>query len=247
LATRGGIWEFAADKTGQAFPADGLRFATGLRDMQALDWNPADRSLYNVMQGRNKLNEAGARLYTEEDSERGVADPMHRITRNANLGWPYTHFDPRTMKRMQAPEYGGKPGDVVTDNAYSTPVAAFAAHSSPLDIAFYNATRFPASYRGGAFVALHGGADGERDQVGYKVMFVPRPPAKGFAKPVVFADGFAGGVRRSEVAEFRPSAVAVAPNGGLYVMESEKGRIWRIDYVGTGKGRAAKPMVTARR
>ena len=251
LATRGGIWQFAADKTGLTFPADGLRFATGLRDMQGLDWNAADHSLYNAMQGRNGLNAAGSKLYTPADSENGVADVMHRVTRNTNMGWPYTHFDPRTMKRMQAPEYGGKPGDVVTDNAYSAPIVAFPAHSSPLDLVFYNARQFPAAYRGGAFVALHGGSDGgvdtPRDQNGYSVVFVPAPPARGFAKPVVFADGFAGPTRRPKVAEFRPSAVAVAPNGGLYVMDSEKGRIWRIDYVGTGKGRAAKPMVTAQR
>ncbi len=52
---------------------------------------------------------------------------------------------------------------------------------------------------------------------------------------MVFADGFAGAEHRPKTADFRPSAVAVAPNGALYVMESEKGRIWRIDYVGAAK------------
>lgn len=235
LATRGGVWRFDASKTGQAFPADGERFATGVRDMQSLDWNAADRSLYNAMQGRNGITNAGPKLYTNDDNEKGVGEEMHRIVHGANLGWPYTHFDPRTMKRMKAPEYGGKPGDVVTDNAYSAPVAAFPPHSSPLDLAFYNGKAFPAAYRGGAFVAFHGGSDGDRTQNGYNVWFVPAPPAKGFAKPVVFADGFAGSEHRPKTAEFRPSAVAVAPNGALYVMESEKGRIWRIDYVGAAK------------
>ncbi len=238
-ATRGGIWRFDANKTGQAFPTGGERFASGVRDMQSLDWNSADRTLYAAMQGRNGAVTAGSKRFTENDNQTGFAEEMHRVVHGANLGWPYTHFDGRVMKRMKAPEYGGEPGDVVTDNAYSTPVAAFPPHSSPLDLAFYNAKAFPGAYRGGAFIAFHGGSDGDRQQNGYNVWFVPPPPAKGFAKPVVFADGFAGPDRRAKTAEYRPSAVAVSPSGALYVMESEKGRIWRIDYVGSRRVAAA--------
>ena len=184
---------------------------------------------------------AGSKLFTEDDNQNGFAEEMHRVVHGSNLGWPYTHFDARTGQRIKAPEYGGKPGDVVTDNAYSAPIAAFPAHSSPLDLVFYNARQFPASYRGGAFVALHGGSDGgvdtPRDQNGYSVVFVPAPPARGFAKPVVFADGFAGAERKPRTAEFRPSSVAVSPTGALYVMDSEHGRIWRIDYVGRAGAR----------
>lgn len=235
LATRGGIWRFDAAKPGQAYPADGQRFASGVRDMQSLDWSPADHTLYAAMQGRNGAAAAGAKLFTEEDNQTGFAEEMHRVVRGSNLGWPYTHFDGRMMKRIAAPEYGGKPGDVVTDDAYSTPVAAFPSHSSPLDLAVYTGKAFPAAYRGGVFVAFRGGSDGDRQQNGYNVWFVPKPPSHGFAKPVIFADGFAGPDRRPTEAEFRPSAVAVSPSGALYVMESNKGRIWRIDYVGSGR------------
>jgi glucose/arabinose dehydrogenase len=237
LASRGGIWRYDANRTGQAFPADGERFASGVRDLLSLDWNSADHTLYAAPQGRNGIVAGGSKLYSEDDNEMGVAEEMHRIVHGANLGWPYAHFDARAMKRMKAPEYGGKPGDVVTDNAYSTPVAVFPSHSSPLDLTFYNGRQFPAAYRGGAFIAFHGGSDGDRQQNGYNVWFVPRPPAKGFAKPVIFADGFAGADHRAKTAEFRPSSVAVAPSGALYVMESEKGRIWRIDYVGKAGAR----------
>lgn len=237
LASRAGIWRYDADKPGQSHPTDGERFATGVRDMQSIDWNSADRSLYAVMQGRNGVNNAGAKLFTAEDSAQGVAEEMHRVTRGADLGWPYTHFDGRTMQRVKSPEYGGKPGDVV-NGGYSVPVAALPAHSSPLDMVLYDGKQFPASYRGGAFVALHGGSEGDRPQHGYQVLFVPKPPAKGFAKPVVFADGFANGDPRPQAAEYRPSGLAVAPNGALYVMDAKTGRIWRIDYVGAA--RAAK-------
>jgi len=49
---RGGIWKFKADKLNQKFPADGVQVATGLRDLDALDYKPGD-ALYGVMQNRN--------------------------------------------------------------------------------------------------------------------------------------------------------------------------------------------------
>jgi glucose/arabinose dehydrogenase len=136
------------------------------------------------------------------------------------------------MQRLKAPEYGGEPGDVVTDPSYSVPVAAFPPHSSPLDIEFYNATQFPAAYQGGAFVALQGGFGGGNPQNGYEVWFLPTPPASGFAEPVLFAGGFAGAERSPQTAVYRPSGLAVGPDGALYVVESKTGRIWRIAYDG---------------
>ena len=53
--------------------------------------------------------------------------------------------------------------------------------------------------------------------------------------PSVFADGFAGPVPTSRIvanAAYRPGGVVVAPDGSLYVSETNKGRIWRIYYDG---------------
>jgi len=53
--------------------------------------------------------------------------------------------------------------------------------------------------------------------------------------PEVFADGFAGPTpddRYSGHATYRPVGEAVGPDGALYVIESNKGRIWRIAYTG---------------
>ncbi|HTN40051.1 MAG TPA: PQQ-dependent sugar dehydrogenase [Asticcacaulis sp.] len=230
LADRAGIWRYDAGRTGQKHPIDGERYATGVRDTQALAWDAADQNLYTVLQGRNGLNNGGSKQYSADDSAKGVAEEMHRVTKGANLGWPYSHFDGRTMQRLMAPEYGGGPGDVITDQSYATPVAVFPAHSSPLDIVFYDGGRFPVAYRGGAFVAFQGGFGGVTPQNGYNVWFVPRSPGKDFAEPVIFADGFAGSERMPQTAKYRPSGLAIAPNGALYIVESKTGRIWRIDY-----------------
>ena len=49
---RGGIWKFKADKLNQKFPGEGVAVATGLRDMDAMDFRPGD-GLYAVMHNRN--------------------------------------------------------------------------------------------------------------------------------------------------------------------------------------------------
>jgi mono/diheme cytochrome c family protein len=48
----------------------------------------------------------------------------------------------------------------------------------------------------------------------------------------VFADGFAGPNKEPGKAVHRPSGLAVGPDGALYVTDDQKGRVWRITYVG---------------
>ena len=94
------------------------------------------------------------------------------------MGWPYTYWDGQRKIRLMAPEYGGDGKTPVTDAKYAKPVVAFQPmRPAALDLVFYNGTEFPKKYRGGAFLAMHGGgADGgilPNGHAGYDVVFVP--------------------------------------------------------------------------
>ena len=232
LAVRGGVWRFDAARTGQHFLADGEHFATGLRDINALAWSHG--ALYGIMYGRDGTNRFWPSLVSMADDAH-VSDEMFRIARGTDMGWPYTYYDAARHIRLAAPEYGGDGKSPVADGHFATPVVAFPAHVAPQDILFYDGKQFPAAYRGGAFIAFHGaGGDlPEGHDDGYDVVFVPFDRAGNAGTPRVFCDGFAGSLktdRNGSHAIYRPMGLAIAPDGALYIAESQKGRIWRISY-----------------
>ncbi len=235
LETRGGVWRFSDSKPGQTL-ADGEHFATGVRNMSALAWR-SDDALYGAWHGRDGTARTWPELLTPADDD-AIADEMFRITRGTDMGWPYTYWDGVRKMRLQAPDYGGDGKSAPKDGNYARPVAAFAPQRpAVLDLTFYNGRQFPRSYRGGAFLAMHGGgSDGSvrpDGHAGYNVMFVPFSGNGRAGTPVAFADGFAGptpGDKNIKTAAYRPVGVAVGADGALYVADSNKGKIWRISY-----------------
>jgi len=229
LATRAGVWRFQTNQTGQKFPADGEQVATGIRDITALDWSPADGHLYGIMHGRDNTHRLWPNLVSAEDDD-NIADEMHRITKGTNFGWPYTYYDGARKLRLIAPEYGGDGKTAASAGTYSTPVLTFQSpRAAPVDLVFYSDNKFPAEYREGAFVVLHG----TRGKNGYDVVFVPFNHSGVAGAPRVFAGGFAGFDESSQTPgrpAYRPISAAVGPDGALYVADSQKGRIWRIAY-----------------
>lgn len=235
LKTYGGFWRFDPAKPGQK-QADGEHIATGHRHVVAVAWNPVSQAAFFTMHGRDNLNTVAPQFYTEADMAELPAEEFHLLREGQNLGWPYTYWDPLKKARMIAPEFGGDGKQRDESGKYQEPLIAFPAHWAPLQMTFYAGTQFPAKYRGGAFIAFHGSWNrAPLSQRGYHVAFVPFDD-KGM--PVgnyeIFARGFAG---RDEFtspreATYRPGGVAVGPDGSLYIAETEKGRIWRVIYVG---------------
>ena len=234
LGTRAGVWRFDTNKTGQKFPADGEQWATGIRDIDSLDWSPADGHLYGIMHGRDNTHRFWPDLVSAEADDR-IADEMHRITKVTDFGWPYTYFDGARNARLISPEYGGDGQRLAPAGKYSTPVLTFhSRRAAPVDLLFYSGSAFPRAYRGGAFVVLHG----TQNKNGYDVVFVPFDRNGKSGSPAVFADGFAAfdaSAATRGPAKYRPIGIAEGPDGALYVADSQKGRVWRIEYQGDAR------------
>jgi len=226
----GGVWRFDANRTGQVQGKDGQRYSSGLRQANAMRWHPTANALYLAQHGRNGLNR-WMEYFTEATNAETPAEELQRIERGANHGFPYCYYDRVQGKRVLAPEYGGD-GKAVGDCAkYPLPVAAFPAHWAPNDMLFYNGTQFDAKYRGGAFIAFHGsGSRAPLPQGGYNVVFQPMRDGKASGNYEIFADGFAGkpAIKAREEAVARPMGLAEGPDGSLYVVDSVKGKIWRV-------------------
>ena len=232
LEKYGGVWVFDGNKTDQT-PANGRRFATGMRNAVAIEWNAAQNQLYSVIHGRDSIDTLFPALYNAEDNATRQAEEFHKIVDGGNYGWPYTFFDTKLGKRVVAPEYGGDAKKEPEAGKYPNPLVAFPAHWAPNDLLFYTGKNFPEKYQNGAFIAFHGSWNrAPEPQAGYKVVFQPMKDGKPNGAYEVFADGFAGEMADNNPrnAKYRPVGLAIGPDGSLYISDSQKGRIWRVTY-----------------
>jgi glucose/arabinose dehydrogenase len=232
LETVGGIWKFDENKLGQK-QSDGVRYATGLRQMPAIAWH--DGALYIAMNNRDQLDTMWPDTFTAEDNATRPSEPLYRAEQGANFGWPYCMHDFTQNKLILNPEYGGDGKAVGRCTTFTPPIAVFPAHSAPVDLMFYTGTMFPAKYRGGAFIAFHGSWNrSPMPQDGYNVTFQAVSGGKASGPAEIFAKGFAGKdpLMRPNDATYRADGVAQGPDGSLFISESQKGRVWRVLYKG---------------
>jgi glucose/arabinose dehydrogenase/cytochrome c553 len=232
-ALRAGIWRFDAAKTGQRFSSAG-RFTSGIRNAVGIALDSSGR-LFATQHGRDQLHENWGALYSAEEGQELPAEVLLQVKQGDDFGWPECYYDPHQRKLVLAPEYGGDGGKTVGLCASRTgPVAAFPAHWAPNALAVYEGSQFPYAYRGGMFIAFHGSWNrAPGPQQGFNVVFQPMHDGKASGAYVVFADGFAGPGKASGKADYRPSGLAVGPDGALYIGDDRQGRIWRITYHGS--------------
>ncbi|GAB2519518.1 PQQ-dependent sugar dehydrogenase [Spirosoma aerophilum] len=250
LEEYGGIWQFDANKQNQ-HKADGKRYATGIRNAVALDWNTANNTLYAMQHGRDNLNNWGG-IFTDEYSAEFPSEEMLMVKEGADFGWPYCYNNHEKKQKLLAPEYGGDGTKVDRCAGKEKPIMAFPGHWAPNDILFYTggtgANAFPARYKNGAFVCFHGSWNrAPLQQGGYFVAFIPfGKDGRPSGKYEVFAENFAGvpelGKPGTDVnagklelaspgdAKARPVGLAQGPDGSLYISDSVKGKVWRVMY-----------------
>jgi glucose/arabinose dehydrogenase len=208
----------------QRFDADGSNqttFASGMRNPTALAFHPQTGELYALVQERDGL---GDRL---------PSDFLSHVQEGGFYGWPYAYIG----KHPQAGFANLAPDKV---NATIVPDLLFEAHSSVLDIVFYQGDQFPSEYRGDAFVALKGSWN-RSQPTGYKVVRVPFKDGKPGGYYENFATGFwISGEQRAEVWG-RPAALAVAKDGSLLVADDTGGTVWRIAYSGKRDDAGKRP------
>jgi glucose/arabinose dehydrogenase len=245
LQTRAGTWRFDANKLNQAFsPAQ--RFVTGLRNGEGISLDSTGR-IFATQHGRDQLNQNWPKLY---NAEQGAAEPAEELVQEVqgrDYGWPECYYDDEQKKLVLAPEYGGDGGKTQGVCAQKqAPVASFPGHWAPNDMLIYTGKLLPTAYHDGAFIAFHGSWNrAPLPQGGYNVVFQPLAGGKASGPFVVFADGFAGAQKDPGGALHRPTGLAVAPDGSMFIADDKGGRIWHVTYHGSmSSAVAAAPTVT---
>ncbi len=245
LEDHGGIWRFDANKLNQT-QKDGYEYATGIRSVVAMDWNPVDEELYVVMHGRDDLLRLWPDKYSPWESALLPSEEFMRVTEGSDFGWPYCYYDQIRGEKVLAPEYGGD-GEIVGRCAdFDDPIMGFPGHWAPNDLVFYTGDQFPERYKQGAFIAFHGSTNrAPYPQSGYFVGFVPFKNGKATGEWEVFADGFAAvdPIVNTKDAIHRPMGIAVGPDGALYISDSVKGKVWKISYLGDKENFAKEQLL----
>jgi glucose/arabinose dehydrogenase len=236
LDTRAGIWVFSSEKPGQTATA-GRRYATGIRNAVALTRRAGDNNaLYVVQHGRDQLFQNWPKFFNERESAENPAEELIRVTDGDDFGWPYCFYSNDLKQKVLAPEYGGDGKQVGRCGDKKMPIYAFPGHWAPNDVLFHSGTSFPATYRGGAFIAFHGSWNrAPLPQGGFKVVYLPMSGPRATGDFSVFADGFAPQLPAPNdptrpVRLSRPTGLAQGPDGSIYVADDAGGKIWKISY-----------------
>ncbi|MGQ0740705.1 MAG: PQQ-dependent sugar dehydrogenase [Alphaproteobacteria bacterium] len=203
--------EEAPRATVQVFDNGRMRtFASGLRNPVGIAFYPGTDTLYVAVNERDGLGDGL------------VPDYLTHVVAGGFYGWPFSYIG-----KHPDPDYGKKRPDLVAKSI--TPDLLFEAHSAALGLVFYTAGQFPASYKGDAFVALHGSWNSAKP-IGYKVVHVPFKNGKPEGGYYNFAVGFWAKGKETAQVWGRPVGLAVAKDGSLLVADDAGRAVWRIAY-----------------
>ncbi len=185
--------------------------ATGLRNAVGMRFYPDTDDLWVSVHERDGLG---------DDL---VPDYVTKVEPGGFYGWPIAYIGPHREPRHENVDMAK-----VKNTLY--PDVILGGHVGPLDIFFYTGTQFPAKYRGGMFVALHGSWN-RAERQGYKIAFIPFKNKMAVAGPEDFVQGWMLSPEQKEVWG-RPVGLLQMPDGSLLVSDDGGRKIWRVSYKG---------------
>lgn len=195
---RAAIWEV------DAATGDKRLFATGLRNPNGLDWNPASGMLWTAA---NERDELGDNL---------VPDYMTSVKDGAFYGWPWSYYGQNIDTRVE-------PANPQMVAKAIAPDYALGSHTASLGLEFSDELSLGPAYASGVFVGQHGSWN-RKPRSGYKVVFIPFDGAQPSGQPRDVLTGFLAG----DKARGRPVDVATASDGALLVTDDVGNTIWRV-------------------
>ncbi|MFQ6371639.1 PQQ-dependent sugar dehydrogenase [Shewanella sp. YIC-542] len=180
------------------------QIATGIRQVVGFDWNPDDNKLWFADSSRDWM---GDNLPPDEINRLGYF--------GEHFGFPYRHG-----KAVNEPAYA-KPKNL----NMAPPVFELPAHVAPRGLLFYNGKQFPAEYHHQLLVAENGSWN-RSSKIGYQIVMLKMNGNQVQSRTtlVSFLDG--------EFPVARPYALAMAPDGSVYISDDLKGNVYRLFYKG---------------
>jgi len=185
-------------------------YAAGTRNPIGLHWYPGTDTLWAAVQERDALG---------DDL---VPDYFTHIQQGGFYGWPYAYIGPN-----EDPRNKGKAPDLVAKTIVPD-VPLIPSHQAVLDFEFYTAKQFPAEYRDGAFLALHGSWNRAK-RVGYAIAFIPFRGGKPSGEPRDFLTGWMISPDSRDVWG-RPVGLLILPDGSMLISDDGGKKLWRVSY-----------------
>jgi glucose/arabinose dehydrogenase len=204
-ANRARIFQFNPDGTGKKVFAWGIRNAVGIK------FRPGTEELWMSTNERDALGDGL------------VPDYISRVQPGGFYGWPWFYIG-----NHQDPRHKGKHPELASK--VLVPDVLVQSHSATLNLCFYDASQFPAEYKGDIFAAFHGSWNKSR-RTGYKIVRVPFDKSTGKARGD-YEDFVTGFVTPEGNVWGRPVGITVAKDGSLLFSEDGNKTIWRVSYAG---------------
>lgn len=187
------------------------KFAKGLRNTVFMTENPKNGEIWGTDMGRDFL---GDKLPPDE---------INLLAQGKDYGWPTCYgrnihdgkFDKNVYIRNPCSEPFTQPSRI-----------DLPAHTAPLGLAFFPAKGWPAEFQNNLLVALHGSWNSKKP-VGYKIVRLKLNARNELVQAEDFMTGFL--TKKLQVIG-RPVAIAIRPDGAIYVSDDSAGAIYRLKY-----------------